>query len=98
MKSIFSIISILLTIQFLQNCQNNNYYSFEEGNLKILRAYSLKDLSCGTSHTVTQYLAGNSNKNEVDSCLSAIYAKDCTQWNVSDPTPRECLGINTKGK
>lgn len=85
-------------ILFLQDCQNTNYYSLEEGNVKILKAYSIKDISCGTSHTVTRYLVGNSNKNDVDSCLSAIYAKSCSEWNVSDPTPKECIGINTKEK
>lgn len=98
LKSIFSIILICLIILFLQDCQNTNYYSLEEGNVKILKAYSIKDISCGTSHTVTRYLVGNSYKNDVDSCLSAINAKSCSQWNVSDPTPRECMGINTKGK
>ena len=84
---------------FILFCQNANlYYSFVEGNIKILEAYAVKDSSCGTSHTVNQFLLGDSYKNDVDACVQAIYAVDCLKWKESDPTPRECLGVNTKNK
>ncbi len=90
------LISILV---FLSYCQNSNlYYSFEEGNYKVLEAFAVKDTSCGTSHTVTQFLLGNSNKNDVDACVDAILSIDCEKWKVSNPTPRECFGVNTKSK
>ena len=61
-------------------------------------AFAIKDISCGTSHTVTQFLLGNSNKNDVDACVDAISAIACEKWNVPNPTPRECFGVSTKNK
>ena len=84
---------------FILFCQNANlYYSFAEGNIKILEAYAIKDSTCGTSHIVNQFLLGDSYKNDVDACVDAIYAVDCIKWKETDPTPRECLGVNTKNK
>ena len=80
-------------------CQNTNlYYSFVEGNIKILEAFSIKDSTCGTTHTVNQFLLGDSYKNDVDACVDAIYAIDCVKWKETNPTPRECIGVSTKNK
>lgn len=98
LRRYFSLKTIFYSIfasQFLFCVDNNLNYSFEEGNFKILRAYALKDSVCGTSHTVTQFLPTTSNKREVDACVDAIGALDCGRWSISNPTPIQCLGINT---
>ena len=81
------------------SCQNTNlYYSFEEGNSKIFQAFALKDIACGTTHTITKYLQGNSYKRDVDACVNSIIALDCEKWKSSNPTPITCFGINTRWK
>ena len=93
--SLKTIFYVIMASQYYFCIDNNLNYSFEEGNFKILRAYVLKDNTCGTSHTITQFLPTTSSKREVDACVDSILATDCERWKISNPTPIPCLGINT---
>jgi hypothetical protein len=81
-------------------CQNTNlYYSAEEVNFEIFKAFVVKDQVCGSTHNLTGFIPGRVKKLDLDNCIKSIQAKDCASWNnSSDPTPPACLGINYNSK
>lgn len=64
----------------------------------IISAYAIKDSQCSFNHRVTTFLPGDARKTDVDNCEQAIYYKDCSAWNVNDPTPLQCKAISYKVK
>ncbi|MCB1140928.1 MAG: hypothetical protein H7A24_06750 [Leptospiraceae bacterium] len=86
----------MMIASLLFNCNDSTlFYSSGESNLEIFKAFAAKDATCGSVHNLTGFIPGKSKKEDVDNCVKAIYAKNCSEWNsVSDPTPYSCLGIN----
>ncbi|MBE7410680.1 MAG: hypothetical protein HS129_01240 [Leptospiraceae bacterium] len=74
------------------------YYSFEESNSKIIKAFAAKDSACGTHHNITSFMPGKSRKVDIDTCVKVISAIDCNSWNSTDPTPIQCKNMEYRIK
>lgn len=88
---------VLLILLLFYRCQNSDdlYYSVSEANVLLFRAFTTKDLGCSYSHNIPNIMVvGDSRKDEVDKCVSAITIKTCESWRVNDPTPLECKSIS----
>lgn len=73
--------------------QNDNTYDAGEANTRILSMFALRDLECGTTHQLNGILFNRADRNNVDTCVNALFLLDCTAWQAADPSPAVCRAI-----
>ncbi|WP_061224269.1 LIC13255 family lipoprotein [Leptospira weilii] len=89
------ILSLSLNVRCYQKNTDEDFYTFEEANTKLISAYELKDVICNTNRRLTAFVPGRSRKKEIDLCVNAVLAVSCQSWaSVStDATPTTCKSI-----
>ncbi|MDF3820771.1 hypothetical protein P3G55_12720 [Leptospira sp. 96542] len=96
---LFSPARFLFPIFFLfSDClqsQDDLFYQAQEGNQKIVTAYSLKNASCGANRLPASLILGRAKKSDLDLCIKAIELTDCMKWNDGYPLSETCVSITT---
>lgn len=89
------ILSLFSSIGCYQRNTDEDFYTFEEANTKLISAYESKDVICNTNRRLTAFVPGRSRKKEIDLCVNAVLAVSCQSWaSVStDATPTTCKSI-----
>ncbi|EMF79683.1 hypothetical protein LEP1GSC188_1641 [Leptospira weilii serovar Topaz str. LT2116] len=89
------ILSLSLNARCYQKNTDEDFYTFEEANTKLISAYESKDVICNTNRRLTAFVPGRSRKKEIDLCVNAVLAVSCQSWaSVStDATPTTCKSI-----
>lgn len=89
------IVTHLFLIPLIISCttQEDNTYDAGEANTRILSMFALRDLECGTTHQLNGILFNRADRNNVDTCVNALFLLDCTAWQAADPSPAVCRAI-----
>ncbi|XDD51864.1 hypothetical protein AB3N59_01065 [Leptospira sp. WS92.C1] len=84
---------------FYVDCYQENtdedFYTFEEANTRLIFAYVSKDTTCNTNRRITAFVPGRSRKKDIELCMSAVAAASCESWASTsiDATPATCKSI-----
>lgn len=95
MRFVILLSALFFNLACYQKNTDDDFYTFEEANTKLISVYQSKDVICNTSRRLTAFVPGRSRKKEIDLCVNAVLAVSCQSWaSVStDATPMTCKSI-----
>jgi len=92
---LFAFSVFIVSSVFFNSCsdRNDQLYSTEQANQKLLEAILVQDARCGQGHALSVPVAANVSRKELDLCINAILSTSCTEWGTAGQLPAACVAL-----